>query len=203
MRYRAIGFDYGGVIAGHGYTTFSDDVAALIGITSEQFQAVYFQHNHRLNVDGESTAEAYAKILTQLGVPEKLDAVIAFINGLPSPEVNRDMLGLVDRLRANGYAVGLLSNFNREGGQRMRDEGLDTHFDAFCISADIGYQKPSAEAYAALTNALKVKPSELIFIDDAERSLQSATEIGYYPIRITDYQSLLQELHRLGVKTDT
>ena len=51
MRYKALGFDYGGVIGGIGVfgNNFTDQVCEVLNISPENYRKVYFSHNRSIN----------------------------------------------------------------------------------------------------------------------------------------------------------
>ena len=198
--FKAIGFDYGGVIAGISGPEFNRRISILLGIEQKTFQDVYFKFNYLLNNNILSRQEFWKKIAEELGVPEKYNNVIKFIEALPHHELNEQVINLVGRLRINGYKVGLLSNNDIETANKFKENGLSEHFDAVVVSAEVGYSKPHFKAFEILTERLGVKAKELIYIDDSEKSLINAEEIGFQPILFSDYESLLLNLRSLGIK---
>ena len=200
MSFKAIGFDYGGVIAGIPGPEFNKRVTALLGVTQETFHDVYFEFNHLVNNNILSWKDFWEKVTEELGVSEKYDSLIKFIEELPRHELNEQVLNLVDRLKAGGYKVGLLSNNDIAAANRFQETGLTNHFDAVVVSAEIGYSKPHPKAFEIFIERLGVTAGELIYIDDTERSLANAKAIGFHPILFTDYESLLHNLKSLGIK---
>ncbi len=204
MKYKAIGFDYGGVIGGVGTTgnNFSDMARLLLGVSEDTFAETYFGMNHKINLGEVATwREFWTEFLDKLGQPEKLDELMVL-----SDESSRnllvidyDMLALVDKLRQSGFKVGLLSNTTLEGARYMREQNLDSHFDAFNASAEIKLMKPNPEAFAKLARELGVQLDELIFIDDSEKSLSTAKECGFTPILFISRDELLKQLQLLGI----
>ena len=198
--FKAIGFDYGGVIAGIPGPEFNKRVTDLLGVTPETFHDVYFEFNYLMNNNILSGKDFWKKVTEELGVTEKYDSLIKFIENLPHHELNEQVINLVDRLRTGGYKVGLLSNNDIAAANRFRDTGLINHFDAVVVSAEIGYSKPHPKAFEIFIERLGVTADELIYIDDTERSLTNAQAIGFHPILFTDYESLLHNLRSLKIK---
>lgn len=195
--YKAIGFDYGGVL------NFSKSVfpgfSEITGISVDELKAHYFKQNQLANLGEVSYEQLWTKILTELGHQDKIDQVIEHMHKQLSRMPNPEMIALVDEIKNLGYKTGLFSNNTKDIGQDMRKQGLDKHFDAFLISAEVGYQKPSTEAYNLLCKKLNVLPEELIFVDDSPTSLSSANEIGYHPILFKDYNQFREELGVLKI----
>jgi putative hydrolase of the HAD superfamily len=200
MSFKAIGFDYGGVIAGIPGPEFNKRVTKLLGVEPQTFHDVYFEFNHLMNNNVLSWQDFWKKVTEELGVSEKYDDLIKFIEELPRHELNKQVINLVDKLKAADYKVGLLSNNDMAAANRFRETGLAGHFDAVVVSAEIGYSKPHPKAFEIFIKHLGVMSRELIYIDDTERSLANVKEIGYRPILFTDYETLLHDLKSLGIK---
>ena len=96
--------------------------------------------------------------------------------------------------------LAVLSNHTSSLRARMAKNGTEKYFDAIIISGEIGYQKPSKEAFEVVFSKLDVKPSEAIFIDDTPRSLEYADEVGYTPILFENNEQLKSDLIGLGIE---
>ena len=200
MKFRAIGFDYGGVIAGIPGPEFERRIIKILGVDLQTFQDVYFEFNHLLNSNALSVDDFWKKISEELGCLDKYNELIAFIHNLPHHEINKKVIALVDALRDSGYKIGLLSNNTLETANRFEETGFADHFDVVAVSAKIGYSKPSPKAFNIFIKQLGIEPGELIFIDDTKKSLEAAGEIGFYPVLFTGYEDLVQILSDIGIK---
>ncbi|TAH33439.1 HAD family hydrolase [Candidatus Saccharibacteria bacterium] len=204
MKYKAIGFDYGGVIGGVNAigTNFKQQVCELLDIDGDTYSNVYFAINHKINLGEIATwREFWTIFLEKTGKPERLEALMA-VNDEAAKNlqiIDSKMPVLIDTLRELGFKTGLLSNTTVEGGEDMRAQGLDKHFDVFHISAETKLMKPDPEAFKRLTDDLGVKLDELIFIDDAEKSLSTAKECGFTPILFRDFDDLVRQLRGLTI----
>lgn len=204
--YRAIGFDWGGVLNGKPGMYFVQSVAAEIGVTPAAYQTAYFHHNQKVNRGEVSWEQLWELVLAELGhqhEPALVQRIIQISEEANADNLNEDILALVDRLRANGYKVGLLSNNTTEKAALMRKRGLDKKFDAFAISVETGFVKPEPAAFNHLARDLGVDISELIFIDDSPKSLSTAEETGFTPILFNNYDELVSDLNALGIITAT
>jgi epoxide hydrolase-like predicted phosphatase len=197
MKFRAIGFDYGGVIDER--RGFMAGMAKILDTPLDKLKKIYYQHNQLVNVDGISYDEFWKIILDKINKKEKLAEVSNYIAAQKEAPINPQMVELVDHLRKSGYKVGLLSNNSRENGAKMRREGLDQHFDAMVVSAEVGLQKPSLEIFELFIKKLAVSPQEMIFVDDSEQSLLLSKKIGFYPVLFQNYDGLIENLASLGI----
>ncbi len=205
MTYKAIGFDYDGVIGGvkHIGGSFTGRVCQLLGIDEATYKELYFSLNHKINLgEVDNWREFWQIFLDRLGRPEMLEQLSALNEEAFKylMDIDPAMLELIDTLRHNGYKVGLLSNATLENGRQMRAVGLDRHFDAFYISAEIKLMKPDPAAFQKLAQSLEVDMNELIFVDDAEKSLSTAKICGFTPILFIDHPSLVNQLQELNIK---
>lgn len=199
MSYKAIGFDYGGVLNGMTGTEFVTKIVDVLGITREQYNEAYFRYNKRLNLDEITWADLWKLVLADLGQPDKFNEVMAVDDTRGKDALNIEVVALAKRLKANGYRIGILSNNQVDAQDRFHAQGLDEIFEIIHVSAITGYVKPDPKGFELFAKDLGVAPAELIFIDDAQKSLSTAAEVGYTPILFENYQQLLGDLKNLGI----
>lgn len=72
-------------------------------------------------------------------------------------------------------------------------------FEAILLSGQEGMTKPDPRFFALLTDRHGISPSRSVFIDDAERNIAAARELGFQVIHFTDQNSLRSELSVLGI----
>lgn len=207
MTIKAIGFDYGGVIGGGDKVgkRFSSEVSQVVGITEDQYREIYFSINHLINTGRVETWREFWQIfLAKLGQEDKLESLVSLSKRYSHEYIVMDdvIISLIDRLRRAGYRVGLLSNATSENAVQMRAAGLDKHFDVFHISAETKNQKPLPITFELFAQELGVRLNELVFVDDAEKSLSTAKECGFTPILYRSSKKLVTELNKLGIPLD-
>ncbi len=201
---KAIGFDYGGVLGGDAEAgkRFKTKICELINVSLPVWEDAYFSKNHLLNTGVVvSRRDFWSVLLTTLNRTEYLDQAIKLDENLSASYINLnlDMIKLVDSLRIAGYKVGLLSNASASVAEKIRAQDVERHFDSFIISAEIGVQKPDCLAFTKLATSLGVGISELVFIDDATKSLVNAADCGFTPILFKSQAQLEIDLHKLGL----
>lgn len=201
--FRAIGFDWGGVILQYPAGSFNGLAARFLGINKDAFDRAFFLHSHMVNkavaYDFDHADDMWGKILRELGKEERLNDFIQFVKNVPKGFIDQRMLALVAILKKSGFAVGMLSNMTRSGAEKFLEGGYEQFFDAVLFSSEIGFMKPEPEAFLKLAEALRVDIAELVFIDDSEKSLETAKQVGYEPILFGDYDALVAQLRNLGV----
>jgi putative hydrolase of the HAD superfamily len=112
----------------------------------------------------------------------------------PRPEV----LDLIQRARAAGIRVGLLSNSWGDGEyDPYAGYDLDSIFDAVVISGDTGTRKPDAAIYLIAADELGLPPHDCVFADDTAANLPVAEELGMATVHFTVTAEGLAEISRL------
>lgn len=196
-KYKAIGFDWGGVLVPS--KPIVPGIARIVDMPEEDLYRAYLSHNSKAGVGDMSYQDVWGIVLTELGHADKISAAIEHMAQQQSYELDLQMISLVDRLKNDGYKVGLLSNNTKQAGISLREQGLDKHFDSFLISAEIGFQKPDPKAFAMLIDQLEISPEELVFTDDSVPSLSTSAERGYTPLLFTGHDNFVNDLKALNI----
>lgn len=79
----------------------------------------------------------------------------------------------LEKLRAQGYYLGVISNSVGKMEQQLRQVNLARYFDAIFDSAIVGVEKPHPEIFQIALTRAGVSPQEALFIGDT-----NATDIG-------------------------
>ena len=114
--------------------------------------------------------------------------------------LNTELLSWFPKLKQQDFSIGILSNAPASVKEEWEIKGIYDTVDTVVISGETGFQKPDKEAFAVLFKQLHVLPHETIFIDDTEKSLEKATEIGYHPILFISNERLKKELQNFGIE---
>lgn len=202
MKYKAIGFDHGGVIEGRPGSEFNKMICMTLQVSLDQYEHAYFAHNRDTVNDTPISAEdKWKRVLDDLNKSDQFDQLIHAINnyGLTNNITNNRLLRYITSLKEKGFKTGLLSNNSIEVAQKLRDKGQDNYFDIFIISDEVGLTKPDPAIFDLFTKQLGVEMNELIFVDDSPQSLSTADECGYTPILYTTFDDLVLKLKELGI----
>ena len=111
--------------------------------------------------------------------------------------LNVELVACIDRLRARGLRIGLLSNFSADLRAMLAQQDLLRRFDALAISAEIGIMKPDAAAYRAVLSMMQMEAPMCVFIDDVPANIAAAQAVGLHGIVFEDNASCLAALSRL------
>lgn len=84
----------------------------------------------------------------------------------------------------NKYKIGILSNDLSEWFSYLRNlYKIDELLDIAVISGDVGYRKPDLKIYEIFLEKTGARPEECIFIDDREKNLKPAMDLGMKVIK--------------------
>ena len=194
----AVIFDYGGVLA---RTADPEPRAAWergLGLAPGSLTATV--HDRRLWVaaqNGSIHSDAHWQ-----SVGEALGLSKSQLRGLRASfyagdVLDQQLLARIDRLRQQGMALGLLSNFSTDLRGILEAQDLVRRFDRVAISAEIGVMKPDAAAYQAILGMLALPASACVFIDDLPANVAAARALGMRGIVFEDTASCLAALEGL------
>jgi putative hydrolase of the HAD superfamily len=111
-------------------------------------------------------------------------------------------IALIKGLKA-GYKVTILSNADLTLEDRIK-ENMDIHhlFDDIISSAVVGVSKPKHEIFHLAAKRINLPVEECLFIDDAERNVTAAREVGMSAVhfRVHEGDVLQDQLAELGVR---
>ena len=109
------------------------------------------------------------------------------------------MLDLLKKLKTN-YQLAVLSTISKEWLDFKKEKfKLDSFFDVIVGSGYVGISKPDPEIYKLVISKLSISPSSCIFVDDAEKNIPPAKDLGITTILFRGQKKLEEELKRLGV----
>jgi putative hydrolase of the HAD superfamily len=104
--------------------------------------------------------------------------------------------------RTGRYRLMTINNESEELNRHRLDRfGLRDIFSAFFSSCWLGVLKPGRRIYQLALAMSQAAPELSVFIDDRERNLEPARDLGMRVIRYTDAPQLRADLAALGVHT--
>jgi HAD superfamily hydrolase (TIGR01509 family) len=111
------------------------------------------------------------------------------------------MLDLIKKLRKN-YKVYAFSNTNKIHEQVNRKRGLYGYFDDVFLSCNLENVKPDKGIFHKVLKILNLEADEVLFIDDREKNVKVAVEIGMKAIQFKDYGSLIKALSNKEIRLE-
>lgn len=169
------------------------DVAAAI------FQAHAPEADWSLFDRGRIEPEALAaRIAARTGYP--LAALRALIAAIPAHLAPMpDSVALLERVRAAGHRLALLSNMPAPFASHLEAE--QPCFEAFegrVFSGRVGWIKPEREIFDHARDALALDLAHSLFIDDHPANVEAARALGWQALRFEDAAQCEAALRRDG-----
>lgn len=199
--FKAVCFDFGGVIELNGGERISERIAKVLSVPLTNFKKEYFKYNHLSNVEGMSWENMIIKVVSVFDNNDNIkDKVLSLVREFNSKKkINFELLTLFPKLQQQGFKVAIFSNNTSKMRDTLNANGITNLVDKIVISSEIGFQKPDKEAFEELFEKLGVRPEEVIFVDDTPESLEKSDEIGYTPILFMNNEQLKVDLKNLGI----
>ncbi|MEM5790930.1 MAG: HAD family phosphatase [Candidatus Aenigmatarchaeota archaeon] len=145
-----------------------------------------------------SSEEFWLEGSKKIGIKKGLFKKI-WIDELEKCKYNKNVLGLVNKLKQKGYKIGLLSNVSRIDYLKKGKRICQIFYPNIFLSFKIGYKKPSEKIFKFALRKLKLSPEEVIFIDNRMNNVESAKRIGMIGIHFSSSEKLIEDLRKLGV----
>ncbi len=107
---------------------------------------------------------------------------------------------LLDALRRAGYPLYGLSNWSAEKFQLVRPRyAFFDWFQMIMISGEVSLIKPDPRIFQKFLEVTSRNAGECLFIDDAERNVLVAQELGFQAIQFKSAEELARELIQRGL----
>jgi putative hydrolase of the HAD superfamily len=205
---KAIIFDIGGVLFLKRFS-FNDHIRDFIGVHQ------YMADKYKLTIDDwfDYIDSPYSKSMEGLISKEEAISTIARRLKTTSEKLisdwkwayrikvkkNRKLYRLANKLKKKGYVIGVLSDQWHISKEVLANENDLKCFSPVLISCDLGMRKPNPKIYRLLIKKLKVKPSEILFIDDRSWNIVPAKSLGMKTILFKNNKDFIKELEHLKI----
>jgi len=109
----------------------------------------------------------------------------------------------IRQLTEAGYGVYYLSNFFQKAEVDCKElMGFLELMDGGILSYKDKVTKPDRKIYELLLERYDLKPEECVFLDDTQKNIDGARAVGIHGILFQDREQAVEELKKLGVKTE-
>ena len=110
-----------------------------------------------------------------------------------------DVIPALDTLASRGIKLGVISNWDERLRELLRSLELDRYFEAFAISCEVGFCKPSTNIFAHAATKLCLPAKAILHVGDSfELDVAGARAAGFQALRIDRAQGQSGELRSLG-----
>ncbi len=191
-------FDFGGVLAEEGFYEGLLAIGRKNGLDPEAFfktaDSLIYETGYLVGAADEAAFWNAVRNATGItGSDEELRREI-----LDRFRLRPGMVAAVDRLRARGIVVAMLSDQTNWLDEIDAETGLFRRFDRIFNSFRIHKSKRDAAVFRDVCSALGVRPGETLFVDDNVNHIKRAQGQGLHTIHFTsigDFEEQLRKYH--------
>lgn len=194
-------FDFGGVLLTEDDTwLFSDETKKLLNIQDDSKLINGWNEAWPEARNGKTNEDEFFKSFLNGALGKVENSLIPELK-----KIYRDNTGkftafpILDSLK-NKYKLFGLPNITKDWLDYKIDHfELNNYLDLVVSSCGEGIAKPNKEIFLSLINKGQIDPNETIFVDNMERNLKPAQELGFKTHQYTDLQSLKLVFDKLGI----
>lgn len=209
MAFKAVIFDFGGVITSSPFDAFNvleaerglpqDFVRAVNSAVPDNNAWAKFE---RAEINAAEFDVLFAAEAQKLGHSLDGASVIACLSG----DIRPDMVAALDHLKSSGFGLGCITNNVPAGqGAGMADStnkagaiaAIMARFDHVIESSKAGLRKPDPRIYQMMCATLNVMPSQCIYLDDLGINCKPAAALGMAAIKVISSEQALADLSAL------
>ena len=193
---KAIIFDFGRVISAPKPSSLFRSYENELGLEPGTINSIMFESQAWQDalVGRKTVEEFWHEIGPELGL-NSVKEVDAFRHRYRADEeINEGVLDLISRLHGN-YKLAVLSNAPPGLAHWLADWKLLNFFEVVFCSGDEGIAKPDPTAFELTLERLRLKPDEVVFIDDTLEHVEASRKMGLHGILFTTAEELEKELN--------
>jgi putative hydrolase of the HAD superfamily len=118
--------------------------------------------------------------------------------------LNPAMMAWIPRIKAAGFRLAILSNMGHGVLEHLRARfSWLSQFDQLTWSCELGVVKPDPAIYLHTIKKLNVKPEQALFIDNLQKNIAGAEEVGLRAALFENVEQLQSDLARRGFPLPT
>lgn len=191
---KAVMFDAGGVLHVSNKAG-GEDLQKELGLTQEQVTKIYDYYVPLMGTGKMTEKEVWLELRREFGIREVSEAERLFTRSfIRTLQKMPGMYELVNELKGRGTKVLLLTNVTPIYAEILEQKGHYDPFDFKVLSYEVGSWKPDIKIYQHALNKLGVKPNEAVFIDDQEKNIVAAQNLGIHGIIFRNTEQVKKEL---------
>ena len=202
MKYKAIIWDFGGVITSSPFEAFNQfeeanglpkDIIRTINSENPDTNAWAKFESNSITIDVFN--DLFLKEAKAKGFDIKGIDIIKLLKG----SIRKNMVSFLRELKSD-FKLGCITNNVKSSSEENNDNETKeamSLFDHVIESSIVGIRKPNPEIYMMSCDALKVSPDQCIYLDDLGINLKPARELGMTTIKVIHPEDAIQEVRNL------
>ena len=202
MKYKAIIWDFGGVITSSPFEAFNQfeeanglpkDIIRTINSENPDTNAWAKFESNSITIDVFN--DLFLKEAKAKGFDIKGKDIIKLLKG----SIRKNMVSFLRELKSD-FKLGCITNNVKSSSEENNDNETKeamSLFDHVIESSIVGIRKPNPEIYMMSCDALNVSPDQCIYLDDLGINLKPARELGMTTIKVIQPEDAIQEVRNL------
>ena len=202
MKYKAIIWDFGGVITSSPFDAFNEfeevnglpkDIIRTINSENPDMNAWAQFESNSITID--QFDDLFLKEAKTKGFDIKGRDIIKLLKG----SIRENMVSFLRELKSD-FKLGCITNNVKPSSEENTDNETKeamSIFDHVIESSIVGIRKPNPEIYMMSCDALNVSPDQCIYLDDLGINLKPARELGMTTIKVIQPEDAIQEVRNL------
>jgi putative hydrolase of the HAD superfamily len=201
MDLQAVIFDYGEVLSGPPDPEAHRKLLAIAGVSEEPFEKAYWAHRLDYDADILNGQTYWQTVARDTGVDFTAQQIVQLleVDARMWMNLNPAMLAWIPRIKDAGFRLGILSNMGDGVLEYLRPRfSWLGQFDQLTWSCELGVVKPDPAIYLHTIKKLNVKPEQALFIDNLQKNIVGAEEVGLNAALFENVEQLQSDLVRRG-----
>ena len=202
MKYKAIIWDFGGVITSSPFDAFNEfeevnglpkDIIRTINSENPDMNAWAQFESNSITID--QFDDLFLKEAKAKGFDIKGRDIIKLLKG----SIRENMVSFLRELKSD-FKLGCITNNVKPSSEENTDNETKeamSIFDHVIESSIAGIRKPNPEIYMMSCDALNVSPDQCIYLDDLGINLKPARELGMTTIKVIQPEDAIQEVRNI------
>ncbi|MFL2727850.1 MAG: HAD-IA family hydrolase, partial [Gammaproteobacteria bacterium] len=145
--------------------------------------------------------ELFLSESSELGYPIPGIEVISLLQGQLRPEMIEALKKIKGQLIQACLTNNIISSEEGISDENVsiagKNDEIMSLFDFVIASSELNVRKPDPDFYQLALEEAKVKPNEVVFLDDLGINLKPARALGMHTIKVIDANNALRELNDL------
>jgi len=196
---KIIYFDVGGVLVTDGFYRAAPLFSKELGISKKKIFDAYIKTDDWRYCAGIIGKERWINFFKELGLNDvNIDKFIEIWHSIFVPI--KETIKIVKKLKGK-YVLGALTDQAKDAFQNLKKYHIFDLFKIKVISCQIGYSKDenNTKIYEYAIKKSKVKPEEILFIDNSQKNLDNASKKDIKTLLFKDPKKLEKDLVSLGI----
>ncbi len=201
MNYKAVLFDWEGVVGAadvpRSFGWLTKRLHRDYGVKMETAEETLFAQVGEFASGKIDNTTFWQRVGEALGIDFSTEFQETIWSHWPSAEALPEMRELVAYVKQRGLKAIVLSNILPPSAEQIRRHGGYDMFDAEVLSYAEATRKPDIRMYQKAIELAGCSPEECIFVEDQERYLTPAIEMGITPILAKSPEQVIRDLKQL------